>query len=91
MFRCLFVISGALAILLALQFWVSHDVCPTSVGLVYCAITRGMLPGGVLVVLLLRRHNVLEYGAQRNLVYALPATFSALLYLAFVRRVGTWL
>ncbi|HTP43207.1 MAG TPA: ATP-binding protein [Candidatus Acidoferrum sp.] len=37
------------------------------------------------------RHNFLEYGAQRNLVYALSATFLALLYLAFVRRISGWL
>ena len=37
------------------------------------------------------RRNFLEYGAQRNLMYALPATFLALLYLALVRRVSGWL
>jgi signal transduction histidine kinase len=37
------------------------------------------------------RHNFLEYGTQRNLVYALSATFLALLYLALVRRVSGWL
>lgn len=50
----------------------------------------GMLPG-VLLLYYAVRHNFLEYGAQRNLVYALSATFLALLYLALVRRVGTWL
>jgi signal transduction histidine kinase len=37
------------------------------------------------------KHNFLEYGAQRNLVYALAATFLALLYLALVHRVSGWL
>ena len=49
-----------------------------------------ILPG-VLLLYFAVRHNFLEYGAQRNLVYALSATFLALLYLALVRRVGTWL
>jgi signal transduction histidine kinase len=37
------------------------------------------------------RHNFLNIGRQRNLVYAVSATFLALLYLALVRRVSTWL
>jgi signal transduction histidine kinase len=37
------------------------------------------------------RENFLGFGAQRNLVYALPVTFLALLYLALVRRVSGWL
>jgi signal transduction histidine kinase len=53
-------------------------------------ITLGVFPGALLVYFSLRR-NFLEYGAQRNLVYALSATFLALLYLAFVRRVSGWL
>jgi signal transduction histidine kinase len=50
----------------------------------------GMLPGCLLIYYALR-HNFLEYGAQRNLVYALSATFLALLYLALVHRVSGWL
>ena len=46
---------------------------------------------GVLLIYFALRHNFLDYGAQRNLVYALSATFLALLYLAFVRRVSGWL
>jgi signal transduction histidine kinase len=53
-------------------------------------ILLGVLPG-VLLLYYAVWHNFLEYGAQRNLVYALSATFLALLYLALVRRVGTWL
>jgi signal transduction histidine kinase len=49
-----------------------------------------LLPGGLLTYFAMR-HNFLEYGAQRNLVYALSATFLALLYLALVRRVSGWL
>ncbi len=49
-----------------------------------------VLPGALLIYFALK-HNFLEYGAQRNLVYALSATFLALLYLAFVRRISGWL
>ena len=49
-----------------------------------------VLPGALLLYYAVRR-NFLEYGAQRNLIYALPATFLALLYLALVRRVSGWL
>ncbi len=53
-------------------------------------VAAGILPGALLIYYALRR-NFLEFGAQRNLVYALSATFLALLYLALVRRVGGWL
>ena len=49
-----------------------------------------VFPGALLIYFALK-HNFLDYGAQRNLVYALSATFLALLYLAFVRRVSGWL
>ena len=58
--------------------------------LLMAVVLAGILPG-VLLIYFALRHNFLEYGAQRNLVYALSATFLALLYLALVRRVGTWL
>lgn len=50
----------------------------------------GIVPGALLLYCAVRR-NFLEYGAQRNLMYALPVTFLALLYLALVRRVSAWL
>jgi signal transduction histidine kinase len=53
-------------------------------------IVVGILPGALLIYTALK-HNFLDYGAQRNLVYALSATFLALLYLALVRRVSVWL
>ncbi len=40
-------------------------------------IVLGVLPGGLLLYFVVWR-NFLEYGAQRNLMYALPATFLAL-------------
>ncbi|MGA2508730.1 MAG: ATP-binding protein [Candidatus Acidiferrales bacterium] len=53
-------------------------------------IVGGILPGAMLVYYALR-HNFLDYGAQRNLVYALSATVLALLYLGFVHRISGWL
>jgi signal transduction histidine kinase len=50
----------------------------------------GILPGALLIYFSLR-HNFLDYGAQRNLIYGLCATILALLYLAFVRRISGWL
>src|SRR6266581_3093712 len=48
------------------------------------------LPFTALIYLLLR-HNFLQICRQKNLLYAVSATFLALLYLSLVRRVGTWL
>jgi signal transduction histidine kinase len=79
LFWCLFS-SSVLIVLL----WMSL-VVPTEVITV-----TGVLPGALLIYFALER-NFLEYGAQRNLVYALSATFLALLYLALVHRVSGWL
>ena len=43
------------------------------------------------LIYLVWRHNFLQIGRQKNLVYAVPATFLALLYLSLVRRVSGWL
>jgi len=48
------------------------------------------LPSAVLIYLVYR-FNFLQVGRQKNLVYAVSATFLALLYLALVRRLGVWL
>jgi signal transduction histidine kinase len=49
-----------------------------------------ILPSAVLIYLV-QRFNFLQIGRQKNLMYAVSATFLALLYLALVRRVSTWL
>jgi signal transduction histidine kinase len=49
-----------------------------------------VLPGALFIYFALR-HRFLDFGAQRNLVYALSASSLALLYLALVRRVSGWL
>jgi signal transduction histidine kinase len=49
-----------------------------------------VVPLGALIYLVWR-HNFLQIGRQKNLVYAVSATFLALLYLSLVRRVSGWL
>ena len=49
-----------------------------------------IVPFTVLIDLVYRR-NFLQIGRQKNLLYAVSATFLALLYLSLVRRVGIWL
>ena len=44
-----------------------------------------------MLIHLVQRNNFLQIGRQKNLLYAVSATFLALLYLALVRRVSTWL
>src|SRR6266851_5461702 len=55
--------------------------------------TFGLLPilPFAALIYLVWRHNFLQIGRQKNLLYAVSATFLALLYLSLVRRVGTWL
>jgi len=57
-----------------------------STGLAFLAI----LPSAVLIYLV-QKFNFLQIGRQKNLVYAVSATFLALLYLSLVRRLGVWL
>jgi signal transduction histidine kinase len=59
-------------------------------GTVVAIVVAGIFPGALLIYFALR-HNFLEFGGQRNLVYALSAAFLSLLYLALVRRVSGWL
>jgi len=49
-----------------------------------------LLPSAVLIYLV-QRFNFLQIGRQKNLVYAVSATFLALLYLSLVRRLSVWL
>ena len=45
----------------------------------------------VALIYAVEKHNFLQIGRQKNLIYAIAVTFLALLYLALVRRVGIWL
>jgi signal transduction histidine kinase len=49
-----------------------------------------ILPLGALVYYV-QKHNFLQIGRQRNLVYAVSVTFLALLYLGVIRRASVWL
>lgn len=46
------------------------------------------LPALSVLIYLVQRHNFLNIGKQKNLLYAVSTTFVALLYLALVRRVS---
>jgi signal transduction histidine kinase len=60
----------------------------TSEGLASAFSLLPILPFTVLIDLVYRR-NFLQIGRQKNLLYAVSATFLALLYLSLVRRVST--
>ena len=49
------------------------------------------IPPSAMLIYLVQRFNFLQIGRQKNLVYAVSATFLALLYLSLVRRVSVWL
>lgn len=49
-----------------------------------------ILPFTILIYLV-QRHNFLQIGRQKNLVFAVSVTFLALLYLSLVRRLSEWL
>jgi signal transduction histidine kinase len=90
LFLSLFCVSLALTILLGLDKGGLAAVSFRGEVLTTVIVCVAVLPGALLIYFALK-HNFLEYGAQRNLVYALSATFLALLYLAFVRRISGWL
>jgi signal transduction histidine kinase len=88
LFRSLFLVSALLAVLLIVKSAGVGTSLQEQI-LIATALFAGVLPGALLVYYALK-HNFLEFGAQRNLVYALSAMFLALLYLALVRRVSGW-
>ncbi len=90
LFRWIFLSSCLLAAILTVQNVPWRFAASNADTLVTAATAAGVFPGAALLYYAARR-NFLEYGAQRNLMYALPATFLALLYLALVRRVSGWL
>jgi signal transduction histidine kinase len=49
------------------------------------------IPAFGALVYYVEKHNFLQIGRQRNLVYAVVVTFLALLYLSIIRRAGVWL
>lgn len=61
-----------------------------SMGLATVVMLAAIIPCAMLGYAILR-HNFLEIGLQRNLIYAVSTTFVALLYLAIVWRLSHWL
>jgi signal transduction histidine kinase len=90
LFRSLLYVSTLLSIMLLFYRVGGAASAFQEQATVAAIICTGVMPGALLIYFALK-HNFLEYGAQRNLVYALSATFLALLYLAFVRRISGWL
>jgi len=89
-FKLLAAVSATIALLLAVRN--GFAVIPTlqGSGSETAIVVLGVLPGALFIYFALR-HKFMEFGAQRNLVYALSASILALLYLALVRRVSGWL
>ncbi len=90
MFGWLSVISAASFMMLALWSTKGSGTASLAGGVPLAVVMCGILPGAILVHYSLRQ-EFLEFGAQSNLVFALSATFVALLYLALVRRISGWL
>ena len=90
LFRSLSFSSAVIAVCLLLYLGLRPGDEFASQFFLTAATAAGVFPGGILAYFALR-HNFLDYGAQRNLVYGLSATFLALLYLGLVRRVSGWL
>jgi signal transduction histidine kinase len=90
LFRDLFLVSALLAAPLLGYMGLGATTVFQEQAIIATLVSVGVLPGALLVYFALK-HNFLEYGAQRNLVYALSATVLALLYLAFVHRISGWL
>jgi signal transduction histidine kinase len=81
--------AATLTLLLVTQFYRRFEtpqIEALSVALIGVSILPGVIFGNFAL-----RHNFLDFGEQRNLLYALSATALALLYLALVRRVSGWL
>ena len=83
-----FAISAALVVQLhVLSSSLPRDL---SEGVSTVLMLLALLPSAVLIYLV-QRFNFLQIGRQKNLVYAVSATFLALLYLSLVRRLSGWL
>jgi signal transduction histidine kinase len=86
----LFAVSTFLTGVLILREFYEKGPVLLSDSLATATVVGAVLPGALLIYYAFK-HNFLDYGAQRNLVYALSAMVLALLYLALVRRVSGWL
>jgi signal transduction histidine kinase len=89
-FKLLCAISVLIAIPLILRAGFATNPALQGSGTETAIVVLCILPGALFIYFALQ-HKFLEFGAQRNLVYALSASSLALLYLALVRRVSLWL
>jgi signal transduction histidine kinase len=83
----IFVASGAMILYL-------HDFGeppPSLAARISVTLALAAIVPSALLIYLVFRYNFLQIGRQTNLVYAISATFLALLYLSLVRRVSVWL
>lgn len=90
LFQRLFWVSCFLAVFLAIREFAT-SLSPLQGDAVSAAIILGGIVPGALLIYYALRHNFLEFGAQRNLLYALSAISLAVFYLALVHRVSGWL
>ncbi len=89
--RALMCFFGAAVLLVIYAYVLGGPRDPAwSAGLGTAVMLAALVPSSLLGYFILR-YNFLQIGVQRNLVYAVSAAFLALLYLAVVRRVETWL
>lgn len=85
-----------LAIAAGLACWLHVVRVPISqhaaaIGNIVLSLLAIPLFAAIIYLHLVQRFNFLQIGRQKNLVYAVSATFLALLYLSLVRRVSVWL
>jgi len=84
----LFAAGAALVIYLHV---LGGPLSPNSSAGISTALAWLAIPPSAILIYLVQRFNFLQIGRQKNLVYAVSATFLALLYLSLVRRVSGWL
>ena len=78
---------------LALHFGFSRlaGFTEQSAGIITTMVACFALAPLVALIRNVQRFNFLQIGRQRNLIYAVFATFLALLYLSFARRISQWM
>jgi signal transduction histidine kinase len=78
-------------LLIAVVHWpLAHLHRETVIALVTLLALVPLIPLTALIYFV-QRHNFLNIGKQKNLLYAVSAAFVALLYLALVRRISDWI
>ncbi|HXM95574.1 MAG TPA: ATP-binding protein [Candidatus Dormibacteraeota bacterium] len=91
-FHALFtiVLAFCAALVLYLHVWTGR-FSPNSAVVISSILALLPIAPSAALICLVQRFNFLQIARQKNLVYAVSATFLALLYLSLVRRVSVWL